>query len=358
MADRNRFPGLAVPFALVGASAGWLSAGLAANPLFGSGGPAPSGVIHAFFGTTALVAAVMAGATGALIRRLCVGKRRWYEIDDPDPELRAPADTWPLQAGLVVVAGAFTGALIDVLFFRDEYMLMCTAVGALLALAFVPVCLSVIAAARRAQRARHGSLVASSDRRAVWGTLAITLAAATVEALPEWPAAAADDRPWPFVALAVLALAGLATLRIFREDRAVFGQARELVRAGLEAREEPAQEAPEILRFDLGLGEDLYARRARGAAAYRQVDRTVALVQGSPGAALAALERAVRRGKIGLVVVALVGAAHLAAGSRLAWRGYGEVRCVHGDLRGCIAAGLVIGPALPASQAAGEVGPP
>jgi hypothetical protein len=221
-------------------------------------------------------------------------------------------------------------------FFREEYAPVCAAVGALLALVFVPVCLFVLAAARRAQRARLGSLVASSDRRAVWGILAITLAAATLEALPEWPAASADDRPWPLVALGMLVLAGLATLEIFREDRAVLGRAREMERAGLEAREEPVLDASEILRLDLGLGDELRARTARGA--YRQVDRTVALVQGSLEAAVGALERSVRRGKIGLAVVALVGAAHLAANSRLAFRGYG-------DLRGCIAAGLVTGPA-------------
>jgi hypothetical protein len=347
MADRKRFPGLALPFALVGASAGWLSAGLAVNPLFGYGGPAPSGLVHAFFGVTALLAAVMASATGALIRRLCVGKPRWYEIDDPDPELRPRADAWPLQAGLVIVAGAITGALVALAIFREEHALLCAAVGALLALAFVPVCLSVVAAARRAQRGRLGSLVASSDRRAVWGILAITLAAATLEALPEWPAASADDRPWPLVALGVLAFAGLAMLGIFREDRAVLARAREMVGAGLEARQMPMDDMPEIPRLDLGLGDALHARTARGAAAYRQVDRTVALVHGSLEAAIGALERAVRRGKIGLAVVASVGAAHLAANSWLAFRGYVEVRCVHGDLRGCIAAGLVIGPAAP-----------
>src|SRR5689334_10915360 len=68
MADASRFPNLAVPFALVGAAAGWLSAGLAQHPFV----YAPDST---FRGVTAAVAAVLAGATGVLLRRWCVGQR-------------------------------------------------------------------------------------------------------------------------------------------------------------------------------------------------------------------------------------------------------------------------------------------
>ena len=55
----------------------------------------------------------------------------------------------------------------------------CAFGGALCAVVFLPVCLVVIGAARRAQRARLGSIVAGSDRRTVWGILAIPFSSVT-----------------------------------------------------------------------------------------------------------------------------------------------------------------------------------
>jgi hypothetical protein len=102
-------------------------------------------------------------------------------------------------------------------------------------------------------------------------------------------------------------------------------EARRAIAPGLE-RQDPAAEDPaggaDVPRLDLGLGEDLLARFARSATAYRGRDRTLALVQGSPEQAFTALQRAVRRGALGLAVIGAVHGAHLAADTPLAQRLY------------------------------------
>jgi hypothetical protein len=86
---------------------------------------------------------------------------------------------------------------------------------------------------------------------------------------------------------------------------------------------------------------------ARGAAAYRQKARTLALVRGSPDQALAALRRAVRRGVLGLAVVAAIGAAHLAAQSLPARALYHQERCRRGYLSACKLASEIVRDADP-----------
>src|SRR5262249_51208230 len=108
MADGSRFPQLALPFAIVGASAGWLSTELISNPLVA--------MLRRGKQSYAVVcAAVIAAATGALLTRWCVGRRYSYEIDAPDPESRADGDTWPRQVGAVIIAGLVTGAVVSFL---------------------------------------------------------------------------------------------------------------------------------------------------------------------------------------------------------------------------------------------------
>jgi hypothetical protein len=320
MADASRFPRLAPPFAVVGAAAGWLSAALLGNPILGFSVNRP---------LTALVAAALAALTGVIVKRLCVGRRYWYEIGDPDPDVRPRTDVWPLHAVVMIAAGAGTGALVGTLDKAVGHPGECAASGAVCALAFVPVGLAVIAAARRAQRARLGSIVADSDRRAVWGILAATLAVTTLEALPDWAAALEGDGRAPWAAPGMLLAAGAATLWILRADRRAQGEAREATREGLTAREpeEIGPVDPGVGRVDLGLGDEVQARLARGAAAYRHRERTVALVQGSPEHAFAALARAARRGAASLAVIGAVGALHLTATTMPARATYEELRC-------------------------------
>ena len=153
-----RFPHLAVPFTIVGASAGWLAAGLFANPVLLRMRSAPA------IGVT-LIAAGIAAATGSVITRLCRGDHDRYQIDDGGAAPRASLDRWPNHAGAVLLGGVLAGALSAGVFDAYHGPAMGALGGLACAAAFVPVCLAVVGAARRAQRARMGSLVAGSDRR-------------------------------------------------------------------------------------------------------------------------------------------------------------------------------------------------
>jgi hypothetical protein len=107
MSEASRFPHLAPPFAIAGAAAGWLSAGLVANPIVHQ---AESGVQ----GVAALFAMVAGAATGLLLTRWCVRKRYRYELDEADPLDPVPTDRWWRHVPAVLVAGAATGATIAV----------------------------------------------------------------------------------------------------------------------------------------------------------------------------------------------------------------------------------------------------
>lgn len=323
MADPSRFPRLTLPFAIVGASAGWLSAGLLANPLVRmmQGGKQL---------LTAFLAMVFAGATGALLTRWCIGKRYAYELLPDDPSVRAPGDRWWRHVTAVLAAGAATGALFAALCDTYGGPSSGAVTGLCCAGAFVPVCAAVIVTARRAQRARLGSIVADSDRRAVWGILALTLAVATLEAIPDWPASAKGEVEIPTPVIWMMLAAGLATLAILIADERALRRARVAIAPGLEQRSaadiDPLDTA--VPGLDLGLGDGVLARLARSSSAYRGRDRTLALVQGSPEQALAALRRAVRRGAVSLAVIGAVAACHAAATTPRAQIVYEQMGCV------------------------------
>lgn len=333
MAEASRFPQLAFPFAIAGAAGGWLSAGLVANPL----------VQRASLGTHGVatcVAAVAAALTGAFITWLCTAERLPYELDDPELQWgRRPwTDSHSLQIVAVLAAGATTGAIVA----ESCRAYNGPVTGALGGLAcgalFLPVCLAVVAAGRRAKRARLGSIVAGSDRRAVWGILATCLAVTTLEALPDWPASTAGAVPAPLVAVGILVLAALAISAVLTLDVRALRRARQAVAPGLVAHD-PGQSTEAdstVPALDLGLGEEVSAHVSRAAAAYRSRHRTLALVKGDPEQALAELRRALRRGIVGLALVALAATAHLAtAHSDSARLAYDERSCDMFEMPSC-----------------------
>ena len=79
-----------------------------------------------------------------------------------------------IGAGMIngVLLGLFLGAMIGVL--------IGVPFGALFALPFVPPLALVVLLARRVGRARPGSAVDASDRRAVWGAVAVSASLATL----------------------------------------------------------------------------------------------------------------------------------------------------------------------------------
>ena len=190
-------------------------------------------------------------------------------------------------------------------------------IGALASLAFLPVCAAVLAAARRAERARHGSLVAGSDRRAVWAILVSALSVTAGAVAIDWPLTHVADTyghvPPPWVAVAVL-LGALGVLAAsFRADWAALSRVN-TVATSADVEEYNADVAsPDLPRIDLGLGDDVRALMARGSVTYRSRERTLALVVGSADDAASALRRAVRRDAIGLLVTGAVLGVHAVA---------------------------------------------
>jgi hypothetical protein len=311
MADASRFPRLAVPFAIVGAAAGWLSASLCGSPPLAFPVSRP---------ITAACAAVMGALVGALLRRFAVGRRYWYELADPDPSQRPRTDAWWVHVPVLLNAGAVTGVVVRWLEDDRWDVTLWALSGALCTAAFVPTCLAVLAAGRRAQRARLGSIVAGSDRRAVWAIVATLLAVMTLEELPGW-LAGSPDWPAPVVVAGLLVSSAGVLLRVLRADERARREARAVLAAGLSVHErdwkdEADAHLPEV---DLGLGEQVLAHSAPGGAPYRDRGRTLSLVRGSPEAARAALARAVWRSRLGLLAVgatAIVHALAAASGSR------------------------------------------
>jgi len=340
MATASRFPQLALPFAIVGAAAGWLSAGLLANPLLRHTHPGKQGI-------AAMCAMVFAAAAGALLTRWCsVRKQLAYELDSPSPEARGRGDTWPRHVTVVLLAGTATGTAVAFVGNTFRGPAGGAISGFLCALAFVPVCVAVILAARRALRARLGSIVADSDRRAVWGILAPALALATLEALPDWPAAMGGVIDVPVIALHLAQGAGVLLVGILIVDIVALRRARRALGSGLTLRDpgESGDVDGSVPRLDLGLGDESHARLSRSASAYRGRDRTLALVEGSPEQALSALRRAIVRGAVGIGVVAAVWSAHLAADTPYAYQRYTEHLCGKGDFASCVTAAYLVQP--------------
>lgn len=329
MADAARFPNLAVPFAITGAAGGWLSAGLVQHPLMRE-------MNVSFRLVTAVIAAFFGLATGALLRRWCVGRRYAFQLDCPDPGLRPASDTWARHLPVLCFAGALTGGL------ACELSRMCPAsFGALSGLfctiPFLPICAAVLSTARRAQRARHGSIVAGADRRAVWTLLAATLLIASLEALPDCPAPARSSLEGPLPGLVLIACSTACILFVLAADALALRRALRLLVPGLARKEEgdPGLDRDPAVRFDLGLGRDIHARLAQSTSAYRARERALALVLGDPPRAVAALRRAFRRDVLALALAPCVLAAHLAASSEAATARYQELSCHLGNGAAC-----------------------
>ncbi len=308
MADASRFPRLAMPFAIVGAAAGWLSASLCGSPPLAFPVSRP---------ITAACAAVMGALVGALLRRFAVGRRYWYELADPDPSQRPRTDAWWVHVPVLLNAGAVTGLVVRWLEDDRWGVTLWALSGALCTAAFVPTCLAVLAAGRRAQRARLGSIVAGSDRRAVWAILATLLAVMTLEELPDWLAGSPD---WaaPVVVAALLVSSAGVLLRVLLVDERARREARAVLAAGLSVHERDGKDEADahVPEVDLGLGEQVLAHSTPGGAPYRDRERTLSLVRGSPEAARAALARAVRLGLLAVGATAIVHALAAASGSR------------------------------------------
>ncbi len=302
MADARRFPRLEPPFAIVGAAGGFLSVRLLSNPLVDC---LPPGMEPLATMTAIVVATIM----GFVMRRVCIGRRYAYLLEEPAATARASGDSDGVHAIITLVAGAIVGAVV-VAALDVRYGAAIGAIGGgACALVFLPVVIAVLRAARAAQRGRLGTLVAHTDRRAVWSILATALALTTLEALPDWWASAHRAELAPTVAVALASACGAVVLAVLLADV----RSRRAVRGVLADLSPAAAFSDEAAVIDLGLGDDVGARVARGVSAYRDRDRTLALVRGDPFEVRSATDRAIRRGHASAALVSFVLGAHALA---------------------------------------------
>jgi len=310
--QHHRVPSLILPFGLVGLVAGWLSGRVIGGPLFDGavviGGPLFDGaVVGEVPKWAALCGALLGTVAGAILWLRCK--------DDLTPSMRRkPLPKIPLPL-VVLAAGALSGAAVDQIVPYSEFF-ETVGLGLLCSIPFIPVAAFVVAAARRAARARHGSLVAGSDRRAVWSALAVTLAVTTLGSLPEWSSELFLKYSGPPI-MAALASVTAASLivAVLLLDLFAWRRLSALLRTGatMEARApEEVRDREALPSVDLGLGDDLRAEVAHGSA-YRHVGRVTSLLIGDADEARGVMRRATLRGLASTLVAAVVVSVHVLA---------------------------------------------
>ena len=272
-------PSLAKPFAVFGAAAGLfaiLGVGAFRQPAREVAPLAPM-----------IVTAGAAAVAGEVLRR-------WRRLHDP-ALAREALVLW--VAVISGIAGGASGAVVGFVTWGADGFVRFALGGAAVALAFVPSCLVVFDAARRAGRGRHGSLVAATDRRTVTSTVLAGVSFAGATQVPAVLSAntSAVLPPLVQVALSFAACLGstIAIVILQRRDRAA--------RAELEAHANEMhwlERAPEgeldvagshaEAPIDLGLGADRWTRTTD--ATYRSSGRPDVVLRGSMERAIAAFD--------------------------------------------------------------------
>jgi len=293
LAEPFVMPSLAKPFAVFGAAAGlfaMLGVGAFREPAREVSPLAPM-----------IVTAAVAAAAGEVLRR-------WRRLHDPTLAREALVLWVAIISGL---AGAASGGVVGFVTWGADGFVRFALGGAAVALAFVPSCVVVFDAARRAGRARHGSLVAATDGRTVTSTVFAGVAFAGATQVPAVLSANTSTAlpPLAQVGLSLVACLGstIAIVLLQRRDRgdraALEAHAAEM--NWLERAPEgeldvasPAAQEP----VDLGLGADRWARTTD--ATYRSSGRPDVVLRGSVERAIAAFDECAHRRHRSLVVAA------------------------------------------------------
>ena len=243
--------------------------------------------------TPMVVTAVVGAGAGEILRR-------WRRLHGPNL-VRDVIVLWvTVIAGL---AGATSGAIVALVAWGTDGVPRFFVGGAAVGLAFAPSCLVVFDAAKRAERARQGSLVAATDRRTVLSTVFAAIAFASTVQIPALLSLDVSDALTPFsqTALSLGASVGatIAILELRRRDRkgraVLASRARDA--AGLEL---AVVDDAEPTGLDLGLGTDRWSQSSHSH--YRASGRPDVVLRGSFEEANAALDEGERRRHRSLVV--------------------------------------------------------
>ena len=289
--ETGTMPSLAKPFAAFGAAAG-LFAILALGSFRGAARE-----------VSPLVPMILTAGIGAIVGETL---RRWRRLHSPLLAREAVI----LWVGIITaLAGAASGGLVGLLTWGADGFTRFAVGGAFVGLVFVPSCLVVFDAAKRAGRGRHGSLVAATDRRTVASTVLAGIAFAGATQVPAVLSANVSDALPPLVqvglSLVVCLGATVAIVALQRRDRvgraaleALAKDAAWLERAPTGENDAPASSAA----VDLGIGADRWARTSD--AHYRTSGRPEVLVRGSIERATTAFDECARGRHRSLVVAA------------------------------------------------------
>jgi hypothetical protein len=286
-------PSLAKPFAAFGAAAG-----LFAILALGSFRDAARDV-------SPLAPMLVTAGVGALVG---VTLRSWHRLHSP---LLAREAVILWVAIITGLAGAVSGGVVGLLTWGVDGFARFAVGGAAVGLVFVPSCLVVFDAARRAGRGRHGSLVAATDRRTVLSTVLAGIAFAGATQVPAVLSAnvSNDLEPLLQVGLSLVVCLGatVAILVLQRRDRGARASLEAVAKDAAWLDRAPDGDADDDLAVaagavDLGMGAEQWTRTTD--ANYRLSGRPDVLVKGSIELATAAFEECARRRHRSLLVAA------------------------------------------------------
>jgi hypothetical protein len=224
----------------------------------------------------------------------------------------------------IVAAGAVNGLIIG-LVAGPAAMIFGAAAGAVIALPFVPALAVVLSAANRVGRARAGSIVALSDRRAVWAATAAVIAVA-LQLGSGLAGAAAPDLGRLVAAMGFGVVGGMCAmdamdiarvLKLPRERSGAGDEVAERIAAEIEAGAMGVMAAGDDgaagsdawaggkgtgERIDLGLGDEVQVEMVRPTHAYRGAQQIARVVRGNRERAVAALRAGLMRGAGALAI--------------------------------------------------------
>ncbi len=286
-------PSLAKPFAAFGAAAG-----LFAILALGSFRDAAREVSP----LTPMLATAAFGAIAGMTLR------RWKRLHSPILA-REAVILW--VAIITALAGAASGGVVGLATWGVDGFARFAGGGAVVGLVFVPSCLVVFDAAKRAGRGRHGSLVAATDRRTVLATVLAGISFAAATQVPAVLSCNVSNDLAPLLQVALsLVVCSAATIGIVvlqRRDRAGRASLEAVAKDAAWLDRAPAVEPNDALcpaAVDLGIGAERWTRTSD--ANYRLSGRTDVLVKGSIAEVTAAFEECAR-GRHGSLIVASCG---------------------------------------------------
>lgn len=291
-APTTQMPSLAKPFAAFGAAAG-----LFAILALGSFRDAARDVSP----LAPMIATAVIGALAGVVLR------RWRRLHHP----RLPREAMILRVGMVSsLAGAASGGLVGLFTWGIDGFARFAVGGAFVGLLFLPSCLVVFQAARRAGRGRHGSLVAGSDRRTVVSTVLAGVAFSGATQIPALLNVEVSNELDPIVQAMlsiVVCLGSVVAITILQRRDAKARAAFETYKkdaAWLDRVEDDSDVAVDNpgspKPIDLGIGAERWTRSTDSN--YRVSGRGDVLVKGSIAEAGAALDECKRRRHHALLV--------------------------------------------------------